>query len=188
MSIDLTPYQVDYSDLLTRDQSGNAVLWSLDQFRDKPVYVGVLRAFVDEVNELFVALAELAEIRNIAYADGYWLDGLGKIVGQKRENVNDAAPTDDDYREQIIRRVYQNVNKYSSIPELIAVMKVILGIDVRITQEGVRSIKVWVPTGTPAWKVDYITSKSFDTTTGTYNKWFLPFPACCNVTTDTYTP
>ena len=187
MSIDLTQYQVDYSALLNRDQTSNALSWSLNQFQDKRVYTGVLQAFIGEVNELFVAVAELAKTRNIAYGTGAWLDGLGRIVGQARENTSaGVAPTDDDYRDEIIRRTFQNTNQYSSVPEIISAIQVVLGITVHVEQTGVRTIRIDVPTGTPSWKVTYITSRSFDTTTGTYNKWYFPFPACCNVTTGTY--
>lgn len=209
MAIDPTLYNVDFSTLRERDQAGQAVAWSLDQFKTKPNYLSILGAFVDEVNELYKALADLGKERTIAGSSGVWLDGLGNIVGQAKENVpsdgpnvfffwdNDtymmdnslqwvtgvpesgsySVPTDADYQAQIVRRIFQNMNLYSSIPEIKACVLAILGIDVKIEQLGARNIKLWVPTGTPSWKKYILTAKSFDVTTGGYNRWYLPFPA-----------
>ena len=224
MSANLQQYEVDFSSFLNRDQAGNALLWSLDQFRDKKVYKQVLQAFVSEANELYEAICQLANTRTIAKGYGVWLDGIGRIVGQPREvtpadlpdsffywddsgsgtrpvdvtgsahymddhnqwlngaSVNaNSAPTDNDFRDEIIRRIYQNMNQFSSIPEIESAISEVLGINVTIEQTGVRTIKVHVPSGTPDWIIYYITGKSFDTTTGTYNRWWFPYPACISV-------
>lgn len=53
----------------------------------------------------------------------------------------------------------------------------VLGIDIKIEQLGARNIKLWVPSGTPEWMKYLLTGKSFDVTTGGYNRWYFPFPA-----------
>ena len=229
MSANLQKYQVDFSSFLNRDQNGNALAWSLDQFRDKPVYQQVLQAFVSEANELYEAICHLANSRTIFYGTGVWLDGIGRIVGQTREvtpvdlpdsffywddsvsgtrppgvtgsahffddhnqwlngaSVNaNSVPTDNDFRDEIIRRIYQNMNQFSSVSEIEAAISEVLGISVRVAQTGVRSIRIDVPSGTPDWIIYYITGKSFDTTIGTYNRWWFPYPACISVTTGVY--
>lgn len=222
MAIDLQKYRVDFSGLAAIDQSAEAIEWSLDQFKDKPVYLKVLKAFSDEIAELYQAAVGLARARTIADGVGVYLDGLGRIVGQKRETtpadlpdsffywdddlsggesiavsgdtsahfmdshtqfvtgatVNAAAaPTDNDFRDQIIRRVYQNNNKHSSVTEIQAAVKDVLGIDILIEQTGKRTIKLYVPTGTPSWVKYYLTAKSFTAEEKGYNRWYFPFPA-----------
>jgi hypothetical protein len=323
--IDYNKYRVDFAGLINRDQQGNASDWSLDQLRDKSVYDQVLQAFVNEANEFYRAICELGNARTIIGGTGVWLDGLGRIVGQPRENTpvdlpdtffywdgyatsvaftnpadgnsitiegvtytfkntlavaghvkresavddtiahlvkaingtgtagtdyytgttacpttkcvynttsnrlvliatqnidisetgssatldtntsNDgtnfnyaprfmdsanqwvtggdvnagSAPTDGDFRDQIVRRVYQNHNKFSSIPELQAAIQDVLGIHVMIEQTGCRKIKLLVPAGTPSWVKYYLTGKTFayDSAGHTFNRWWFPFPA-----------
>lgn len=209
MAIDPTLYHVDFTPILDRDQTGNALSWQLDQFKGKDVIEQVLTAFAEEVNELYRALAELGKQRTIGGANGVWLEGIGAIVGQAKESVPTdspnvfffwdsdtymmdnslqwvtgvpesgaySVPTDADYQDQIVRRIFQNMNLYSSIPEIKTAVFAVLGIDVKIEQLGARNIKLWVPTGTPAWMKYLLTGKSFDTTTGGYNRWYFPFPA-----------
>lgn len=209
MAIDITKYEVSFAELIDRDQVGNALSWQLDQFKGKDVIEKVLTAFAEEANELYVALAQLAETRTIAKAEGVWLDGLGRIVGQGKEaipsdkpnvffiwdsdtykmdnslqwvtGVPDSGsydvPTDADFRAQIVRRIFQNMNRSSSIPEIKAAVLAVLGIDVKIEQLGARHIKLWVPTGTPSWMKYILTGKAFNAATGGYNRWYFPFPA-----------
>jgi hypothetical protein len=108
----------------------------------------------------------------------HYLDASTQWVTDATVNAG-AEPTDADYRDQIIRRVYQNTNKHSSIPELQAAIKEVLGIDVFFEQVGVRKIKVWVPTGTPSWVKYYVTGKSFgyDDAGHTFNRWYFQYPA-----------
>ena len=231
--LDIAPYQVNFSQFANRDQQGNALAWSLGQFRDKPVYRQILAAFVAEANELYAALCQLAQARTIAGATGVWLDGIGRIVGQPRENtpvdlpdnffyfdddvvggyslavptdtsahfmedhmawvtgalVNaNNAPTDDDYRDEIIRRIFQNCNQNSSVSDVQNAVNGVLGVRALIAQDGPRAITVNVPDGTPSWMVYYLTGKSFGLSSGaTYNRWWMPYPACVeSVTTGTY--
>jgi len=221
MPIDITKYTVDFSDLIERDQTGNALDWSLNQLKDKTIYAQVIQAFAAEANEFYAAVCELGKARTIIGGTGVWLDGLGRIVGQPRENtpvdlpdtffywddsearrptgftdsvhymdssdqwvtgaeVNAGKePTDADYRDQIVRRVYQNHNKFSSVAEIQAAVSDVLGIAVKIEQIGKRKIKLWVPTGTPSWVKYYLTGKTFayDSAGHTFNRWWFPFPA-----------
>jgi len=225
------PQAVDFSAFLNRDQQGNALAWSLDQFRNKPIYQQVLAAFVTEANQLYVALVQLAQARTITGGTGVWLDGLGRIVGQDRVNVpanlpdswfywddstaqrpsglsdstphymdssnewitgaidgSTITPTDNDFRNEIIRRIFQNINQSSSFTEILNAIEDTLGIQVRIVQTGVRSIQINVPTGTPDYITYFLTGKDFGITdgSGTYNHWWFPYPACITVTTGTY--
>lgn len=93
------------------------------------------------------------------------------------ESGSYSVPTDADYQLQIVRRIFQNMNLYSSIPEIKACVLAVIGIDVKVEQLGARNIKLWVPTGTPAWMKYLLTAKSFDVATGGYNRWYFPFPA-----------
>ena len=211
MAIEVAKYQVDFTDLIERDQQGNAIDESLDIFKDKAVYEAVLTAFIDETNELYREIVGLSKARTIAYGSGYWLDGLGAIVGQAKEYMPSTAPnvffvwdsdtytmdnslswitgvpeggsysspTDNDYRDQIVRRVFQNMNENSSIPEIQSAVKAVLGIDIKIEQTGVRTIKLYVPAGTPSWMTFLLTGKTFSYTDGGYNRWYFPFPATC---------
>ena len=220
MSVDISKYHVDFTKWLDRDQSGNAIASSLDQFRDKHVYGQVLQAFIDEANEAYKAIVELGKTRNIAFASGVWLDGIGRIVGQHRETTPSdlpenwwymdsdsgstpasafmddhvswvsgatisigGAPTDNDYRDQIVRRIFQNINKDSSIPEITNAIKDVLGVDVKIEQTATKTIKFYVPAGTPEWIKYSLTARSFVYSDKGYNRWYFPFPAGISVDT-----
>ena len=224
--LDLTPYQVDFSVWLKRDQQGNALAWSLDQFRDKPIYQQVLAAFVSEANELYMAVVKLAQARTIAGASGVWLDGIGRIVGQGREampvNMADnffywddaddgtghslAVPTDttphfmddhmeyvtggevssgvasdNDFQDEIIRRVFQNMNRDSSAADIVAMIQATLGIKAQVWRPpGVNQVAIRVPVGTPDWMVYFISGRSGVVGTSPSNRWYLPFAACTN--------
>jgi hypothetical protein len=253
MAYQIKDYKVDFSTLTDRDQLGNALLWSLEQFRElagrntsryntdtatekEPVYQQILQAFVAEANELYTAITELGKRRTVAYADGVWLEGIGRIVGQPKETVPNAvpdqffywddyggstetgahpddphyfdtfnnwvsfagdeavvsgAPDDGTYRQQIIRRIYQNANRNSSYAEVRSVAMDLLGLsDLWIsytdgaaeTPLDIRTIKFWVPDNTPTWKKDFLVGKSYGIIDGKpWNKWYLPLPACVQV-------
>jgi hypothetical protein len=265
MAYQVKDYKVDFSLLTDRDQLGNALLWSLEQFREiagrntaryntdtstekESVYQQVLQAFVAEANELYAAVTDLGKRRTVAYADGVWLEGIGRIVGQPKETVPNAVPDgffywDDDgtretwyynpppsgqlsgktntgdphyldtfnnwvsfagdeavtsgapddgaYRQQIIRRIYQNANRNSSYAEIRSVAMDLLGLsDLWIsytdgsaaTPLAIRTIKFWVPDNTPTWKKDFLVGKSYGIIDGKpWNKWYLPLPSCVQV-------
>ena len=65
----------------------------LTQDRGKPVLDGLLTAILTPLQEIESKLFELYKQRSIDQATGYYLDGIGEIVGEPRKYRND-----DDYR------------------------------------------------------------------------------------------
>lgn len=154
LSVDFTPY--------ARDFRAIADTRLLAQFYKSDVMKQVIYAFADEAQELYDAIIELQRRRCVAYADGYWLEGIGRIVGQPKVQyeyddtmyfipdtagqsvdqgiawvqnapvADTSAPTDDIYRMQILGKIQNNMNRFSSIPELKQQVGATLGIPISV--------------------------------------------------------
>ncbi len=82
----------------------------VEQFKSKLKLNFLLQSYIEEIQDLEVALFEVLEERGIATSIGAQLDGLGSIVGEER-----LGRSDDDYRTAIIARIGINVG--SGTPE-----------------------------------------------------------------------
>ena len=130
------------------DMKAIAISRMLSQLYGKKVLQLLLLAFIEEVQELSTAVADLIEKRTINKAEGTQLDVIGKIIGRNRQYFEyeqdywfatdengvspdnghwwcDPAPQaiagdmdDDTYRKWIWLQILENHNLYSAKPEI----------------------------------------------------------------------
>jgi len=95
----------------------------VEQFKNKPLIKSLVTAWVNQIQDIENMYYELRTERQLNNAVGVQLDGLGNIVGEKREGKDD-----DEYRNAIRVRIL--INKSNGTTENIyAVMKAFLNID-----------------------------------------------------------
>ena len=119
-------YRVDFEPWPVVDDAEKRILV---QFRDKPAFVGFVRALLQSCENLTNALTEWARIRGAFYATGQNLEALGRIVGWRRG---------DPFYEVLLPW---------------------FGPDYDDTATNVTGVSAWVhgaPIGTPAWVPDDI--------------------------------
>ncbi len=92
----------------------------LVQFQGQPHIEGILRSYLEQVQELEAVLFSLMAERYIETAVGAQLDGIGSIVGELRQNR-----TDVDYRTAILGRITRN-SANSRIEDLLALFVLLL--------------------------------------------------------------
>lgn len=104
---------------MTLSEKTNHVSEAIDnliaQFKDKPNFQAFITSFVNQVQELEVALNDLITERTLDTAIGEQLDGIGEILGEDRQGRND-----DDYRTALRAKVLLNIG--SGTPEEIIEM------------------------------------------------------------------
>lgn len=89
------------------------------------------------------------------------------------------SPSDSEFRQQVLARVYSNANRTSSPFYIAEVIHTIFGIRAKVETVGPMSTKIWVPEDAPT-VYDYSIGYSFeDARYG--RRWMLPIPATCEV-------
>ena len=104
---------------------------------NNPQLAALLTSYTDEVQELENAIWDVMVGRLTDYASGVQLDALGRIVGQKRESLGDAA-----YRAHIKARVRIN-QSFGQAKDIIAVIKLVDSAVFHITEYPTASFAVW---------------------------------------------
>jgi hypothetical protein len=151
-------FKVDFSEY-TKDFRALADSRLLYQFQNSPVLKALIYAFTDEVQELYNAIVDLMKVRTIYDSHTYYLEAIGRIVGQLRENIEVdygvfftpdeenlgpdrgrayvtggrsglGVPTDSQLSQQILARIFSNMNVYSSIPEIQNAVKDVTGLNI----------------------------------------------------------
>lgn len=199
LAVDFTPY--------ARDFRAIADSRLLAQFYKSDVLKQIIHAFADEAQELYDAIIELQRRRCVAYADGYWLEGLGRIVGQPKveyayddslyfipdtesQSVDQgiawvqnaplattATPTDDIYRVQILGKIQNNMNRFSSVPELKQQVSATLGIPVSV-ELAANPAEVNILVTDAASATDkYLLSAFRNISINAEDAYFFPYPA-----------
>lgn len=97
----------------------------------QPNIEALLSLFLAKNDELESAIAEIGNIKDIDTATGIWLDYIGKIIGESRNNLDD-----DDYRIMIKRRI--SINTADGTPDkIISLIKQFTeSTDVKLTESG----------------------------------------------------
>lgn len=67
------------------DQAKTRVLY---QYSQSPIYMKIIKAYMEEIQELYDAIIQLQKRSFIFYGEGQDLDLIGLILGQKREFYN----------------------------------------------------------------------------------------------------
>lgn len=188
MGID-AKYRVDFSGY-RKDLDAEAKSRLLSQFRDAPVINQVLAAYVARYQELHDAIVDLMEARTLYGARGAFQDGLGRIVGRNRSMYSSTDPTatanDDQYQELLLNKVFKNMSKFGSVPELKKYILDAFGTNCYIARTGPMSVTIYVPSGTSDFVIDQL---SHATTLPTWDEAFeVPYPATLDVTVEVMDP
>lgn len=74
-----------YEDKSLYDQGKKRVLY---QYSQRPIFLKILKAYLEEIQELYDAIIDLQKRSFIFYGEGQDLDLIGEILGQKRTYFN----------------------------------------------------------------------------------------------------
>lgn len=102
-----------------------------------PQLAKLLTSYTDEVQELENAIWDVMVGRLTDYASGVQLDALGRIVGQKRDSLGDAA-----YRAHIKARIRIN-QSFGQPRDIIAVIKLVDSSPSHLAEFPVAAFRVW---------------------------------------------
>lgn len=121
-----------------QDHSAVAVDRLSLQYRDKPKFEAVLKAFAEQVQEAEDALLQVLMARDLDTATGKQLEEVGAIVGQLRGALGDEL-----YRTYIRVRIKVN-NSTGTAPELVDIFRLLVpsGGQVAVTDEGPAELRV----------------------------------------------
>lgn len=174
----------------------------LPQFKRGSVRCGVLTEQSRQLQEIYDEIVHVLDFRTLANARGVVLDAIGRIVGQKRELLNqadknwftpdnalgrpDSAPVwitgvptagslpagDSEYLDLIVSKIFKNHVQHGSIPEILQFVRLLYGINISIRKLGLSQIQLIVPSGTPDYVV--VTLRSLVSDDRADNRWFLP--------------
>lgn len=89
---------------VTIDQKKKGLDRVISSLKSKPNLNKLLEIFLEEVQEIEDATIEFADQKNLAIAEGEWIDNIGLIVGEDRLGRSDV-----DYRAAISNRIAINV-------------------------------------------------------------------------------
>ena len=74
-----------YEDKSLYEQAKKRVLY---QYSQKPIFLKIIKAYMEEIQELYDAIIDLQKRSFIFYGEGQDLDLIGEILGQKRAYFN----------------------------------------------------------------------------------------------------
>lgn len=201
LAVDFTPYDINFTE--------NIDTTILSQFYKSSVLKQVIGAFAAEAQELYDAITDMRKRRCILYADGINLEAIGRIVGQDKvqytyddsmyfipdtENqscdqgiayVQNAPladvlePDDNTYRTQILGRIQNNMNRFSSVPEFISQASISLGIPVSVDIIAPAKVNIVVTDAASATDQYMLTLKRNSVTTE--DSYYFPYPAGINI-------
>ena len=191
------------------DMRAIAMSRMLSQFYGKKILQLLLQAYIDEVQELSTAIADLIEKRTINKAEGVQLDTIGKIVGRPRTYYDyetdywfapDSAGVspdsghwwcypaeksirqtmdDDTYRKWLWMQIVENYNLYSSTPEIENIILDGIGETVGIQRTGMMEADLYF---SPNISLTNKNILSYNVNTKlTDNDYLFPYPATTNI-------
>jgi hypothetical protein len=181
----------------------------LSQFYGKKILQLLVQAYIDEVQELSTAIADLIEKRTLNKAEGNALDTIGKIVGRSREYYNyeasywfapdtegvspdsghwwcypaehavGQAMDDVTYRKWLWMQILENHNLYSSTPEIENNILDGIGETVGIQRTGMMEADLYVSQNISLTNKNLLTYNTNNTLTE--NDYLFPYPATTNI-------
>lgn len=189
---------------------------TLSQFRwDDPVLNGINHATVNQACVTFCDILNALKARDVENAVDYNLDVIGKWVGESRvfaffsrieyfapdtDFTVDLAPVyvengeifgpglvnNDEYRRNILARIFKNHVKYGSIPEVIQFAKSAFNVNISLRSEGAYDWKLLIQADTQESIVEALTSSvtnnNFD------ESYYLPIPIGRRLVSTVFTP
>jgi len=105
------------------DHVARAVGSLIEQYRDKPRVIGLLSAFVKQVQGIEDGIWGIFAARQISTAVGQQLDVLGRVVGEPRNGRTDVS-----YRTAIQARVLLNLSS-GTVEEIYAIFTLLLAVN-----------------------------------------------------------
>lgn len=189
---------------------------TLSQFRwDDPVLNGINYAIVNQAYITFCDILKALEARDVENAVDYNLDVIGRWVGESRvfaffseieyfapdsDFTVDLAPVwveggrvfgpgavnNEEYRTNILARIFKNHVKYGSVPEVIQFAKVAFGINISLRSNGLFDWRLLISADTPEniaeALVSQITNNKYD------ESYYLPIPIGRRLVSTVFTP
>lgn len=197
------------TDSIRFDMRAIALSRMLSQFYGKKILQLLVQAYIDEVQELSTAIADLIEKRTLNKAEGTALDTIGKIVGRSREYYNyevsywfapdtegvspdsghwwcypaeqavGQAMDDITYRKWLWMQILENHNLYSSTPEIENKILDGIGETVGIQRTGMMEADLYVSQNISLTNKKLLTYNTNNTLTE--NDYLFPYPATTNI-------
>ena len=197
------------TDSIRFDMRAIALSRMLSQFYGKKILQIFVQAYIDEVQELSTAIADLIEKRTLNKAEGTALDTIGKIVGRSREYYNyevsywfapDTEGVSPDsghwwcypaqqavgqnmdditYRKWLWMQILENHNLYSSTPEIEKNILDGIGETVGIQRTGMMEADIYVNQNISLTNKKLLTYNTNNTLTE--NDYLFPYPATTNI-------
>lgn len=197
------------TDSIRFDMMNIALSRMLSQFYGKKILQLLLQAYIDEVQELSTAIADLIEKRTLNKAEGTALDTIGKIVGRTRTYYDyeteywfapDTAGVSPDsghwwmypapqatsqtmddgtYRKWLWMQILENHNLYSSTPEIENNILDGIGEVVEIQRTGMMEADIYVRQNISLTNKNLLTYNTNNTLTE--NDYLFPYPATTNI-------
>lgn len=152
---------------------------------NSPILIDVLQAFISEVQELQDAINDVIRLRGPADAFGEQLDGIGRIVGQKRD-LNEGGDVNEGYRNSIEAKIFRNFTQFGSVPEIKEMALRALNTYIGFTRSGPMDVNVVVLEGTSPEIVNKFIE--FQDTVVVDKDPFLPYPETMRVMGVTHLP
>lgn len=80
--------ELDFSQYENKSLYNQAKKRALFQYASSPIYMQIIKAYMEEIQELYKAIIDLQKRSFIFYGKGEDLDLIGEILGQKRSYFN----------------------------------------------------------------------------------------------------
>ena len=197
------------TDSIRFDMKAIALSRMLSQFYGKKILQLLVQAYIDEVQELSTAIADLIEKRTLNKAEGTALDTIGKIVGRSREYYNyevsywfapDTEGVSPDsghwwcypaqqavgqnmdditYRKWLWMQILENHNLYSSTPEIENNILDGIGEKVGIQRTGMMEADLYVSQNISLTNKNLLDYNTNNTLTE--NDYLFPYPATTKI-------
>jgi hypothetical protein len=209
LQVDFSGYALDmpakaFSRLLSRRRNGPVVQAFLEAFiKSGPqwTYDEIIKQL--EANTIFAAKGENQDIigrivgaprKSYAYDDSQWFFSDSENQGcdsapcwVKGAPFSSYEPADDEtYRMRILARIACNFNKFSSVPELIHLIRFVTGYEVSFIVVGPMEAQIVVPSSAPNTIVNLLTQAT--TTTECDDIYAVPYSATLNLSRALYVP
>ena len=192
--------------ITTEDLATRAHGTILNQWKDKTVFVDLINKLAKEFQFLLDTIHDVIKKRTLYSAEGWLVDVIGKIVGQKRELIDagaytwfafdtpgkgfDQAPMwvstapltgnylagDVDYKRLIEGKIYRNHIKYGSIPEIQEFIRKSFGVESSVELVDIMTVRIWVEDSTDDNTINFI-GRYTANGIDSDRRYFIPLPA-----------
>lgn len=201
--------ELDFSQYENKSLINQGKARILFEYAKSPIFVKIVKAYMEEIQELYDAIIQLQKRSFIFYGEGQDLDLIGEILGQKRTYFNydtsfwfapdDAETTvdkgsawvknaeqavienmsDDMYRKYLWGKALKNHVKFASREELQRIIFEIMEIYVSFSDADKCDVDLIVPASISKTNKNYLTY--FADNNQVDQKANIPYPATMNI-------